>query len=88
VGDYLDVWKVVDIRDNERLLLEAQMKVAGKAWLEFRIEGDTLVQTACHAPDGIAGRLYWYSMVPFHAFIFRDMVRGIVRRAEALPARE
>lgn len=84
VGDFLDVWKVVDIREDRRLLLEAQMKVAGKAWLEFRIEGDTLVQTACHVPDGIAGHLYWYSMVPFHAFIFKDMARSIIRRASEI----
>ncbi len=81
VGDFLDVWKVVDIQEDRRLLLEAQMKVAGKAWLEFRIEGDTLLQTACHVPEGIPGHIYWYSMVPFHAFIFTDMVRSIVRRA-------
>lgn len=81
VGDILDVWQVADIREGRRLLLSARMNVFGKAWLEFRIEGDTLVQTACHAPDGLAGRLYWYAMAPFHAFIFRDMIRGIVRRA-------
>jgi uncharacterized protein YbjT (DUF2867 family) len=84
VGDILDVWKVIDLRERKRLLLKAQMKVAGEAWLEFRIEGNTLVQTAYHYPKGLTGRLYWYSMVPFHAFIFRDMVRSIVRRAEGM----
>ena len=84
VGDILDVWKVIDLRENRRLLLEAQMKVAGKAWLEFRIEGDTLVQTAYHYPKGLLGRLYWYSMLPFHAFIFPDMIRSIVRRAKQM----
>jgi uncharacterized protein YbjT (DUF2867 family) len=84
VGDILDVWQVVDLQKNRRLLLEAQMRVAGKAWLEFRIEGDTLVQTAYHYPKGLLGRLYWFSMVPFHAFIFRDMVRGIVREARGM----
>ena len=81
VGDILDVWKVIDVRENRRLLLEAHMKVAGKAWLEFRIEGNTLVQTAYHYPKGLLGRLYWYSMLPFHAFIFPDMIRSIVRQA-------
>jgi hypothetical protein len=81
VGDILDVWRVIDLRENRRLLLEAHMKVAGKAWLEFRIEGNTLVQTAYHFPKGLLGRLYWYSMVPFHAFIFPDMIRSIIRRA-------
>jgi hypothetical protein len=81
VGDILDVWKVIDLQENRRLLLEAHMKVAGKAWLEFRIEGDTLVQTATHYPKGLLGRLYWYSMLPFHAFIFPDMIRSIIRQA-------
>ena len=81
VGDILDVWKVIDLRENRRLLLEAHMKVAGKAWLEFRIEGNTLVQTAYHFPKGLLGRLYWYSMLPFHAFIFPDMIRSIIRQA-------
>jgi uncharacterized protein YbjT (DUF2867 family) len=81
VGDILDVWRVIDLRENRRLLLEANMKVAGKAWLEFRIEGDTLVQTAYHFPKGLLGRLYWYSMLPFHAFIFPDMIRSIIRQA-------
>ena len=81
VGDILDVWRVIDLRENRRLLLEAHMKVAGKAWLEFRIEGDTLVQTAYHYPKGLLGRIYWYAMLPFHAFIFPDMIRSIIRRA-------
>jgi uncharacterized protein YbjT (DUF2867 family) len=81
VGDILDVWRVIDLRENSRLLLEAHMKVAGKAWLEFRIEGDTLVQTAYHYPKGLLGRLYWYSMLPFHAIIFPDMIRSIIRQA-------
>ena len=84
VGDLLDVWKVVDLQENRRLLLEAQMKVFGKAWLEFRIEGNTLIQTAYHYPKGLMGRLYWYSMLPFHAFIFKDMIEGIVRRARKM----
>jgi len=84
VGDVLDVWKVVDLKEDRRLLLEARMKVAGKAWLEFRIEGDTLVQTAYHYPKGLLGRLYWYSMLPFHAFIFPDMIRSIVREARGM----
>jgi len=83
IGDMLDVWKVVDLRENQRLLLEAQMKVAGKAWLEFTIDGTTLIQTAYHFPVSLLGRLYWYCMLPFHFFIFRDMIESIVKRAEA-----
>jgi uncharacterized protein YbjT (DUF2867 family) len=81
VGDYLDVWKVIDLQDNHRLLLEAHMRVGGRAWLEFRIVGDTLIQTAYHYPRGLLGRLYWFSMLPFHAFIFPDMIRSIIRQA-------
>jgi hypothetical protein len=81
IGDMLDVWRVVDLVENERLLLAAQMKVFGEAWLEFRLQGTTLVQTAYYDPDGALGTLYWYAMVPFHAFIFPDMARNIVKRA-------
>ena len=84
IGDMLDVWRVVDLIEDKRLLLEAQMKVFGKAWLEFRIDNRTLTQTAYHVPSGVLGRLYWYSMLPFHAFIFRDMIESIVRRAEQM----
>lgn len=84
VGDMLDVWKVIDLKEDERLLLEAQMKVFGKAWLEFRIEDDKLIQIAHHYPSGIRGRLYWYSMTPFHFFIFRDMIRNIVKLAREM----
>ena len=82
IGDMLDVWKVVDLKESKRLLLEAHMKVAGKGWLEFNIEGTTLIQTAYHLPKGLLGRLYWYSMLPFHFFIFRDMIENIVKRAQ------
>ncbi|MFZ4855831.1 MAG: SDR family oxidoreductase [Desulfuromonadaceae bacterium] len=81
VGDLLDVWKVIDLQEDRRLLLEAHMKVFGKAWLEFRIEGNTLIQTAYHYPSGLMGRVYWYSMLPFHFFIFTDMIENIIRRA-------
>lgn len=81
VGDLLDVWKVIDLQEDRRLLLEAHMKVFGRAWLEFRIEGNTLIQTAYHYPNGLMGRLYWYSMLPFHVFIFNDMIESIIRRA-------
>jgi uncharacterized protein YbjT (DUF2867 family) len=84
IGDMLDVWKVVDLKDGQRLLLEAQMKVFGKAWLEFKIEGSTLMQSAYYYPNGLMGRLYWYSMLPFHFFIFRDMIKNIVRHAREM----
>ena len=50
----------------------------------FRIDNRTLTQTVHHVPSGMLGRLYWYSMMPFHAFIFRDMIESIARRAEQM----
>ena len=82
IGDSIDFWKVADIEENHRLLLVAQMKVPGRAWLEFRIENGSLIQSAYFYPEGVLGRLYWYAMIPFHYFIFDDMARKLVRRAE------
>lgn len=82
IGDMLDVWRVVDLIENERLLLEAQMEVFGKAWLEFNLQGTTLVQTAYYEPHSALGTLYWYLMLPFHAFIFPNMAESIIRRAQ------
>ncbi len=84
VGDGLDFWKVADIRENKRLLLLAQMKLPGRAWLEFDIEPDRLVQTAHFHPRGLLGRLYWYLVLPFHELVFRDLARQIVARAEKI----
>ena len=58
------------------------MKVPGKAWLEFSLIDDTLVQTAFFYPKGLMGRLYWFSMLPFHKFIFGKMLDRVVKRAE------
>lgn len=85
IGDCLDFWKVVELEPNRRLLLFAQMKLPGKAWLEFVIDGNRLVQTAYFYPDGLAGRLYWYLMVPAHFFVFRDLIAKIVERAGKEP---
>lgn len=81
IGDCLDFWKVADLVDGERLLLFAQMKLPGKAWLEFRIEGETLVQSAYFYPNGLMGRLYWMVLIPPHSFIFSDMIHQIVKKA-------
>jgi len=80
VGDSLDFWKVVDIKKNERMLLLAQMKVPGTAWLEFKIENNTLIQSAYFYPKGVWGRLYWYSMIPLHYFVFNNMIKSIIQR--------
>lgn len=79
VGDALDFWKVVDIKPGKRLLLYAQMKVPGEAWLEFDVQSDQLVQTAHFLPRGLLGRLYWYSVLPFHHFVFNDLANTVVR---------
>jgi hypothetical protein len=82
IGDALDFWKVVDIKENRRLLLLAQMKLPGKAWLEFDIQPDQLVQTAHFLPKGLLGRLYWYSVLPLHNLVFNDLARKVVARAK------
>jgi len=84
VGDALDFWKVVDIKENQRLLLLAQMKLPGKAWLEFDIQPDQLVQTAHFLPRGLLGRLYWYSVLPLHNLVFGDLARQVVARAREM----
>lgn len=81
-GDALDFWRVLLVdRKNYRLLLFAEMKMPGEAWLEFSIvKNETrclLKQTATFRPRGIAGRNYWYAMLPFHYFIFRNMLKRI-----------
>jgi Protein of unknown function (DUF2867). len=69
-------------RESGRLLLYAEMKLPGEAWLEFKIksegESHTLTQTATFRPLGVWGRLYWYSVLPFHGLIFPKMAKNIV----------
>lgn len=81
-GDVLDFWRVLLANKEEgRLLLFAEMRVPGEAWLEFTIdEHNVLHQTATFRPKGIFGRLYWYSMLPFHYFIFGGMIRNIATK--------
>lgn len=83
IGDALDFWRVVDLVPNKRLLLQAEMRLPGKAWLEFDLQQDTLVQTAHFVPHGLPGRLYWYAVFPFHNLIFPKLCRAIVARAES-----
>jgi hypothetical protein len=84
IGDSLDFWKVVDIQENERLLLYAQMHLPGKAWLEFKIHEGKLIQSAYFLPQGILGRLYWYALIPVHYLVFRDMIRSVLSRAKEI----
>ncbi|OIP82191.1 MAG: epimerase [Porphyromonadaceae bacterium CG2_30_38_12] len=78
-GDALDFWRVMIAQNEEkRLLLYAEMKLPGEAWLEFKIDdNNTLTQTATFRPKGLLGRLYWYSVLPLHGFIFPGMIRKI-----------
>lgn len=81
VGDALDFWKVADIKPGKRLLLYAQMKLPGQAWLEFDVQPEQLVQTAHFIPRGLLGRLYWYAILPIHYFVFTDLAKTIVKAA-------
>lgn len=77
-GDALDFWRVLYADKEEgRLLLYAEMKLPGDAWLEFRIIGDKLIQTATFRPLGLFGRLYWFSVLPFHGLIFQGMINRL-----------
>jgi hypothetical protein len=87
VGDALDFWRVEEL-DRPRLLrLSAEMRVPGRAWLEFVVEptpaGSRLVQTAYFDPNGLAGYAYWYVLLPIHRPIFRGMILAIADRATA-----
>jgi hypothetical protein len=81
-GDALDFWRVLIADKREkRLLLFAEMKLPGEAWLEFRIDNNNVLhQTATFRPLGLWGRLYWYGVLPFHGFIFRGMIRNIAMK--------
>jgi len=82
-GDALDFWRVIAVdKKRGRLLLFAEMKLPGEAWLEFRLADENgkpvLHQTATFRPSGLLGRVYWYSVLPFHFFIFDGMLKGLV----------
>ena len=78
-GDTLDFWRVLlASKAEKRLLLYAEMKLPGEAWLEFKINEDNILeQTATFRPLGIWGRIYWYAVLPFHGFIFNGMMKRI-----------
>ena len=86
-GEALDFWRVEAVVPGERILLRAEMKVPGRAWLEFRVDPSgrghsLLTQTALFYPRGLWGLLYWYGIYPAHVLVFRGMARAVVRRAE------
>jgi uncharacterized protein YbjT (DUF2867 family) len=84
-GDALDFWRVlIADRTNKRLLLFAEMKVPGEAWLEFKIvlreDGFYLTQTATFMPKGLSGRIYWWGLLPIHLVMFQQMIKAIVQK--------
>jgi len=86
-GDALDFWRVEAVEPPSLLRLRAEMKVPGRAWLQFESRpaqgGSLLVQTAYFAPRGLMGHLYWYGLYPAHAAIFRNLVRKVAERARS-----
>lgn len=86
IGDALDFWRVVDVRENERLLLAAEMKLPGKALLEFRMndlghDACELEQTAYFKPRGLLGIIYWYCVLPLHSYVLGGMLKAIVKQS-------
>ncbi len=85
VNDVIDFWRIEDLQDNKKLLLRAEMKLPGRAWLEFNIieEGDKrrLNTTAYYDTHSLLGKTYWYMCLPFHHFIFQNLIKEIERRS-------
>jgi hypothetical protein len=86
-GDPLDFWRVEVVEAPHLLRLRAEMKLPGRAWLQFEVQpdagGSLIEQTALYEPRGILGYLYWYSVRPFHRFVFPGLVRAVRDRAES-----
>jgi hypothetical protein len=86
VGETLDFWRVEAYEPGRRLRLAAEMKLPGRAWLEFEVmqdaKGVLIHQIAVFEPAGLSGLLYWYALRPVHTVIFKGMLRAIARRAE------
>ena len=79
-GDTLDFWRVLYASKVEkRLLLFAEMKLPGEAWLEFQVQDKNLIQTATFRPKGLFGRIYWYSILPLHGIIFRGLIKRLTK---------
>jgi hypothetical protein len=85
-GETVDFWRVEEVEKPETLRLRAEMKVPGRAWLEWQAmpegNGTRLVQTALFEPSGLWGALYWRALYPVHSFIFDDMIRAIADDAK------
>jgi uncharacterized protein YbjT (DUF2867 family) len=85
VNDVVDFWRVEDLKPDEKLLLRAEMKLPGRAWLEFGVFPDgkrnRLIVRAYYEPRGLPGKIYWYNFLPFHHFIFANLLKQIDRRS-------
>ena len=87
INDVIGFWRVEDLVPNKKLLLRAEMILPGKAWLEFRIangepaERNKISVHAYFAPNGIAGRIYWYNFLPFHFIIFKNLLKQLDKRS-------
>ena len=89
VGDAVDFWRVESIEEGRLLRLKAEMKLPGRAWLQYEIREtgngvSLLEQTAFFIPKGLPGLLYWYGLYPMHAWIFSGLIKTIARRSEAI----
>ena len=86
IGDAVDFWRVETYEPGRRVRLAAEMKLPGRAWLEFEVVpdhgGTRIHQTAVFEPAGLFGLLYWYGLLPVHAVLFGRMLREIARRAQ------
>ena len=89
VGDALDFWRVEAFEPDHLLRLHAEMKLPGRAWLQFEVkpqgEGSVIHQTAVYDPVGLAGLLYWYAVYPLHRLVFAGMLAEIARVAGSEP---
>ncbi|MDP3803967.1 MAG: SDR family oxidoreductase, partial [Candidatus Omnitrophota bacterium] len=85
INDVVDFWRIEDLQEDRRLLMRAEMRLPGRAWLEFNIreegEGRRLNVTAYYDTQGILGRLYWYACLPLHHFIFHNLIKAIEERS-------
>ena len=85
INDVIDFWRVEDLVQDEMLLLRAEMKLPGRAWLRFRInrkeEKSRLSVKAYYQARGVLGKIYWYVCLPFHLFVFYDLIKEIEKRS-------
>jgi uncharacterized protein YbjT (DUF2867 family) len=88
INDVIDFWRVEDLKQDQYLLLRAEMKVPGKAWLKFQIvpekEKNLLSVTAYFEPKGTWGKIYWYTFLPFHYYIFKDLIKQLEKRSKRI----